>query len=283
MLRRRLRRFWPLLLGAVLCLAVWGEWSSARSQGPANNANANHQQDSSAVNNDFAGVTLVTWARDNHDAIEALSAIGSVIFALVLTISTVGLWIVTRGGADSTKNAAKAAEKSAHVAERALTELERPWVFIYGVYELIADPITSDRQRPYCNYTVANHGRFPAIIQNVLVAFSTGETAPDAPIRADGSHPLFVTPILGNNDSHGCVEELPAGIQHRTYYPPEDAGESQGGAIPELGTNEELFLWIQILYEGPTTKNHVTSACWRWHAGEGHFVPFGAEKYNYNR
>jgi hypothetical protein len=44
--------------------------------------------------------TIGAWANSNHDAIEALSAAGTLILTLVLTGSTVGLWCVTKRSVD---------------------------------------------------------------------------------------------------------------------------------------------------------------------------------------
>jgi hypothetical protein len=69
-------------------------------------------------------------------------------FTLVLSLSTIALWLVTR--------------RSADIAERAFTNLERPYIYIFGVKGLARE---SDREEPYdyLKYSVANYGKTTAL------------------------------------------------------------------------------------------------------------------------
>ena len=69
------------------------------------------------------------WAETHHDAIEALSALGSFIFSAVLTFSTIGLWIVTG-------TASHAAKKSADIAEKTLYATQRAYVSVKPKYSI---------------------------------------------------------------------------------------------------------------------------------------------------
>ena len=37
---------------------------------------------------------------------------------------------------------------------------------------------------------------------------------------------------------------------------------------------------VSIEYDGPTTKGHVTTACWEWHPVKYAFTQFGGSEHN---
>ena len=70
------------------------------------------------------------------------------------------------------QQSANAATKAAEVAERALNDLERPWIFINiypGIFE--RDQRHSSR---YITWEVSNHGRTPAILDIVVAGDNAG-------------------------------------------------------------------------------------------------------------
>jgi hypothetical protein len=150
-------RWWPLVsLVALVLVAVIGLSSSRHPQKPQDHTTANNKKYYSAIDDDStANFAIGAWASVNHDAIEALAAIVSAFFAIVLTGSTIGLWIVTR-------TAANAAKISADIAKRTLTELERPYIFV-DIPKFIPSPIEG---RPHnVQYILKNYGRTPAIVR----------------------------------------------------------------------------------------------------------------------
>jgi len=64
--------------------------------------------------------------------------------------------IETKDALDISRQAAEAAQKSAEVAENALTLLERPYVFAFGVSQF---QLCTDRLEPVLSYEVANFGK----------------------------------------------------------------------------------------------------------------------------
>lgn len=85
------------------------------------------------------------WERTTSDPTAAFTA-GIFIFNIVLGLSTVALWRVTG--------------RSTDIAERAFSDLERPYVYIFAAKGLERD---SDRPDPYdfLHYSVANYGKLP--------------------------------------------------------------------------------------------------------------------------
>ena len=67
------------------------------------------------------------WADANHDALEALAPLGSLIFSGVLTFSTIGLWIVTGIASYAAKKSADIAEKTLYATQRAYVSVKPRW------------------------------------------------------------------------------------------------------------------------------------------------------------
>lgn len=184
-------------------------------------------------------------------------------------------------------------EQSVETAQQALAlSVDRPWLFVSGVFQASAEVYAGTEGASFVAYQAANHGKAPAVVQQVWASFSAGEiTEPDAPMRADENHGLFVRPILGVGEvREGLISTLPDGIPVHIIQSDKDVTYTGSlprtviaDARPVIGRDEELFLWVQVEYRGPSTEGHFTSACWRWHDGEGHFVQFGGKEYNYNR
>jgi hypothetical protein len=88
------------------------------------------------------------------------SAAVTAFFTAVLSVSTIFLW--------------RATHKTAQIAERSLTELDRPWLFLAGVRiqrrEGPHDPIVPNNF--FVSFTWKNVGRSPAIIVDCIVKFA---------------------------------------------------------------------------------------------------------------
>jgi hypothetical protein len=67
------------------------------------------------------------WADAHHNAIEALAALGSFIFSVILTFSTIGLWIVTGIASNAAKKSADIAEKTLYLTQRAYVSVKPGW------------------------------------------------------------------------------------------------------------------------------------------------------------
>ena len=187
------------------------------------------------------------------------------LFTLLLVL--IGAWQGRQN-----RKAANAARDANNLARRAFQRGQRPYVFVFDVYELMAG---NPQEQPFVSYTVANHGRTPAIIED-LRAELVITTEPEPPISAmqvERAHPLLQSPILSPDERRTRVRiEAPAGM---SFTP------DMVHVIPRLNTQEDLFLFIIVYYRGPFTKGHVSTFCWRYdHASDG-FIAFGGQKYNH--
>ena len=107
--------------------------------------------------------------------------------------------------------AAEAAERAAAVAERTLVDAELPYVFVFGVAKFKYAPNSEMGQSAFVEYTIANYGRTPAIIEEARADFlvpSVGTADDVTTVYED--NPLFVLPILAPG------QKLPS-IQHHRW------------------------------------------------------------------
>ena len=183
------------------------------------------------------------------------------IFTVVLTVSTVLLWWTTL--------------RSTRLAERTFSELERPYIYISGVTNLNGSRADNIADYPGVSYIVANFGKTPAVIQEVRIGLITAKTEPKIPIPADRDHYLLTSFIIAPGEQRRIREYLPEYIDAAA---PSDAPFV---LVPLLKKSDRLFLYVVVYYSGPFNKGCKTSACWRWSDGEGVFVRYGGEKYNY--
>ena len=120
MLMARFRRFWPLLfVVAALYGAIWGAWSSRQNY----------------IQNNYAKYAT---EYKTIDFVWPNSGVWTAIFTCMLTISTIGLWSVT-------KIAANAARKAADAAERSLVAVERP-ILIINIPKYVASTTGSGKK-----------------------------------------------------------------------------------------------------------------------------------------
>jgi hypothetical protein len=216
---------------------------------------------------------IAFWRWSTHDPVAAFTA--------VLAISTIGLWIVTwrsgvRQSADMQASIA-AAQKSAELAEHALTKLERPYIFISDVGRLETE-IIEDQMEDYgeallsIEYSVANYGKIPAIVVDARASLHVS-ASPRDPDHLPRSHPLVVSPIFAAGEARQKLTERLVWGDH--------GYDEDGSTIPILGDDRSLFFWIIITYRGPFTDGHETRACWRYHESTGRFVAaHGGADYN---
>ncbi len=217
-------------------------------------------------------------------------------FTAVLALSTIILWIVTwQAGIRQSRDmkasiaaaekaamgamiGARAAQKSADVSEKAFSNLERPYIFAFGIQRLEADTEYAGGFEPFVTYNVANYGKTPAIIENVRAGFSISKSYPDGPTRVDETHSLLISPILEAGEKREkLLEMFPSGME-RTLLRDEDGSVY---AIPAMESTEDLFFRIIIDYRGAFTEGHESSFCWRYDKSTAHFVQHGHQDYNY--
>ncbi len=183
------------------------------------------------------------WANAHHNAIEAVSALGSFIFAAVLTVSTIGLWIVTR-------TASNAAKKSADIAEQTLYVTQRAYVSVKPKWSIEVNKLDSSIVNVGFWMVKENQGETPAV--NMI-----NRTAATFLLKRDG------TPFTYAKSVDHDVPEVPVTIGPRSDLTTETHRFSihHMQAIKE-GT-AELFLagWLEYddIFEG--TPTHGVEWC----------------------
>src|SRR5262249_24159686 len=109
------------------------------------------------------------------------------------------LWLIRKSlhdakeAADAAQGAARAAERQAKVSEDTLANIQRPYIYVFGVDQFI----TSDDLpaiTPYVESSVANYGQTPAVIEIANVGFFSGQI-PEIPLRVDFGHDFVISPV----------------------------------------------------------------------------------------
>ncbi|WP_316229591.1 hypothetical protein [Bradyrhizobium sp. SZCCHNR1070] len=169
------------------------------------------------------------------------------------------------------------ANRSATAAERALIDLERPWLFVHLSPHLVDRKAPPEfKVPPVAVFQIGNHGRMPATIRACYIALEgLPQTEPSAGLLRDEFH-MSIGPqerseklpidCPGGLAEYGAVVDLITDVVH---------------PIPELKQTENLFFYIVIEYVDVRGKLYKSSFCWRFDLGVNYWVEFGGSKYNY--
>jgi hypothetical protein len=202
----------------------------------------------------------------------------------LLGLVTAGLVILGFRQVRDARRSIKAAEDSTRIAERALTELERPYIFIFGVGQVRED---GDSHEFFVEYTVVNYGKMPAIIEGAWIDFvidNKGEP-PIPPLLYDG-HSLLSSPILqsGERRENICAY-APLGMAKETLAVNINVKTGAETACPDFNIPDgfDVFFRATISYHGPSSKGHETGALWLFNPGSFEFAQRGGEEYNYTK
>lgn len=188
--------------------------------------------------------------------------------------------------ADAAEGAASAANKQAKVAEESFAKLERPYVFVFDVKEFDFD---IDRARFFVEYSVANYGKMPAIIEGAYIGFAFSDKAePPLPTLMGDDHSLMTAPILQVGEKREKIREyVPIGMttgEFQIDVTMNDPFEKTGGEGPvfDVPAGSDVFFRAVVEYRGPSTAGHSTGALWLAnYPGAGQLAQRGGEEYNY--
>ena len=189
--------------------------------------------------------------------------------------------------ADAAEGAASAATKQAKIAEATLTQLERPYVFIFDVKEFGFDPETSEF---FVEYSVANYGKMPAIIEGAYISFVFSDKGvPPLPTLMADSHVLLTAPILQVGEKREKIREyVPTGMTTGDIeIDVTDADDPFGktgaiGPVFDVPKGNDVFFRAIIEYRGPSSHGHSTGALWLAnYPANGQFAQRGGDEYNY--
>lgn len=181
--------------------------------------------------------------------------------------------------ADSARDSAIAATRQAEISEKMLVQRERPYIFIFGISSIRrkSDPDFDDAY--FIEYTVANHGQMPAIIEAAWIGFETSDCAePGRPVLVDDGHVLTKNQVMASGERRTVKQFFPSGMI---------AGEA--GIIISLGENEpetvipalnvpndhDVFFKAIVSYRGPFSEGHETAIELMYQGGSDQFVSRG--------
>lgn len=171
----------------------------------------------------------------------------------------------------------KAAEDSTRIAERALTELERPYLFILDYNWLLTENAKADGLKCGFVFSVANGGKLPVFIKAVKLGIRIGESIPSI-YDEPSIHDLLTAPLIAGGEQRRVIQGF-------TDEGDEPALECQirggmaliPGSVIKAGG---VIAKISIEYDGPTTTGHATTACWEWHPVKHAFTQYGGPGHN---
>jgi hypothetical protein len=196
---------------------------------------------------------------------------------LILAAVTAGLVGVGYFQSRDAKRSIAAAEASARIAERALTELERPYLFILDYNWLLTEKAKADGLKCGFVFSVANGGKLPAFIKVVKLGIRIGESIPSI-YDEPSIHDLLTAPLIAGGEQRRVIQGF-------TDEGDEPALECQirggmaliPGSVLKAGG---VIAKISIEYDGPTTTGHATTACWEWHPVKHAFTQYGGPGHN---
>ena len=115
------------------------------------------------------GLTFSSVPKAGTLSLADISAFITAAFTVVLGVSTIALWLATK--------------RTAEIAERSLSEVERPWLFIEGTTitrrELPGEPIEPNNW--YISFRCRNVGRTPAVVEECIVQLGDKDQLPKTP------------------------------------------------------------------------------------------------------
>jgi hypothetical protein len=240
------------VIAVLFCVAVWCAWQSRLS--------SQHPQASNyAVQAVHGGGSIIAQEKSP----EKISDWLLVALNFCLVGSTLLLWL--------------ASNRSAKIAERALTELERPYLFILDYNWLLIEQAKDDGHKSGLVYSVANGGKLPAFIKTVKVGMRIGESIP--PIQDEPPiHDLLTAPLIGGGEQRRVIQ----GFANEGGEPAHEC-EIRGGMALIPGSAFKfgrVIVKISIEYDGPITTGHTTTACWEWHPVKYAFTQYGGPEHN---
>lgn len=205
------------------------------------------------------------FVRTYDKEIVAVSTVVIAAFTVILGLFTVSL-------AQSTRIAAK-------TAKRAITELERPYLFILDYNWLLTEKARAAGTKYGVGYSVMNAGKLPASIKRVEIGLRFGDSIPhmdDVP----PIHELLTGPVIAGGDARLVTQ--PFADEFEGADPPREC-KIRGGiaVIPAMAfQHPRVIAKISIHYDGPITIGHVTTACWEWHPVKYAFTEYGGLEHN---
>lgn len=170
-----------------------------------------------------------------------------------------------------TRRAAQAAAKAAGVAEKALRDLERPYLFVHGIGRIHTPPEAG--YRPRLVYNVTNSGKLAARIDTISIACGPDNNGALPPLKIQDRHCLLQRPILSaDEERRSIIHEL--------------LGESfvrqqDGNSGVDFDLDDGVVFQILIEYRGSAGQLHETGQLWKYHKSDGEWVEVADPHHTY--
>ncbi|MFZ1922290.1 MAG: hypothetical protein WAU57_11740 [Xanthobacteraceae bacterium] len=246
------------LLATILWIGVLG-WSL--SYAPTDVEKQDCQQAAKAAGHKTEECKTL-WERTTSDPVAFFTFVLS-ISTIALFASTAALWFVTR--------------RSANIAERALTDLERPYIFFDAIqtnltsfFNLLFDPY---RMTPEFWLDIVNYGRTPGNFEEGAIFYEVGRFLPDE----------FVPPEqISLASPHSELAEIIVGPDKTYRFPSQRIRHIFTKAHARGVEEETMFVYCHgfITYSDIFRRKHTTKFCRRYDASRGEWLPEGGRERN---
>ena len=241
------------VIALFACLVIWLAWQSRMSwQHPIlPSGEYPHQQSAAPAPGGENKTQNLNWNNWTRDPIAVFTGLLT-LFNGLLFASTIGLWLANR--------------KTARIAERALVDLERPWVLITNaaVQGIFSDP-------PFIEIEKGNFWRAAGSVVGIRAGFKIYSLEIDPASIKMTEHPLEeVGNALVPSNTYTSK------ISFKPYREPQVPAGIEAGAY-------NFVLRAVLNYRGLTEATYETGFCFRYQAERNRFVRYGGEKYNYTK
>ncbi|MGO9234793.1 MAG: hypothetical protein ACLP4V_12210 [Methylocella sp.] len=208
-----------------------------------------------------AGKSL--WQRTTEDPV-AFFTFWLVVFTAVLSVVAVlQIKFLTRAENIATAPA-EAAKQSANVAERTLTELERPYIFV-DIPKFV--PSQFEGRPPVVQYILKNHGRTPAIVRWLKAQARVLPMNPQDPPSEDKA-PFWMEIFNGQVVfKNGDEKEIQPNVRMPVAFPKS-----------HLPAGPTTVLTIEVTYSDVFDYMHVSE--FTYFESNGTFHAIAGKKYN---
>jgi hypothetical protein len=247
---------------------------------PQRHENSNASQHQAEFKTEHLDAPETLWQRTFEDPVAFYTLVLSIFTAVLAVVAIVQIRFLAR--ADETAGiSAEAARKSADVAEKILVDAERPYIFVFGVSYFKAVREQDGRLIPSIEYSVANYGKMPAIVDYVTVDFFFDDADelifPETDWISDSQivkSPVFRPGELRQKitcklDRFDSIDSDDLSKITFAYFNIDHSGYPHRvpWASPQIPGKRTLKFKVVINYSGPFTKGHETSACWTYYQG----------------
>jgi hypothetical protein len=257
--------YWLIMI-VLLVIAV----GSSLSQPPAPPGYGTHQAETNQSRNSGNQENKsreTFWQRTFSDPTAFFTFVLAV-FTCVLAVSTFFLWLVTG-------TAARAALRSADVAERALTDLERPFL-LPSLPPVVFEARRDQRNREFLRYGFCNYGRTPAIITHRDAKCVITDSPLEIPDISESTVPnLVLAPGEKYKWEYADLIRISFNDISNIIIP------SDGNHVslsPSLPAGKDMYFFIFIRYVDIFKRSHDTLRCWKYDRLA--FRPHEGEDYN---